>query len=84
MNKLEKKREHYSQTLNVEQKTFTPFVFSATGEMRRECPMHVKKLSHLISTKQIEELSRVTYVSGIKLVMLYQEVAYSTQEGAEG
>ena len=51
MNKLEKKREHYSQTLNVEQKTFTPFVFSATGGMRRECPMHVKKLSHLISTK---------------------------------
>ena len=43
MNKLEKKREHYSQTLNVEQKTFTPFVFSATGGMRRECPMHVKK-----------------------------------------
>ena len=63
--------------MNVEQETFTTFLFSATGEMRRKFPMLVQKLSRLISTKRTEELSVVTYVSGVKLVILHQEVTYS-------
>ena len=69
MNKLEKKKK--IQFTNVEEETFTPFVFSATAGMRKECPKLVKKLSQLISTKRTEELSVVTYVSGVKLIILY-------------
>ena len=36
-------------------------MFSATGRMRRECLMFVKKLSQFISTKRKEELSVLTY-----------------------
>ena len=36
-------------------------MFSATGRMRRECSMFVKKLSQFISTKRKEELSVLTY-----------------------
>ena len=57
----EKKREYSSRILNVEQGTFTPLVFSATGGMGRECLMFFKKLSQLISIKRKEELSVVTY-----------------------
>ena len=45
MNKQEKKREHNSQILNVEEGTFTLLVFSATGVMVWKCSMIVKKLS---------------------------------------
>ena len=58
INVQEKKREHISRILNVEQGTFTPL--SATGGMGRECSMFVKKLDQLISTKRKEELSVVT------------------------
>ena len=47
--------------MNVEQGTFTPLVFSATGGMRRECSMFFKKLSQPISIKRKEKLSVVTY-----------------------
>ena len=36
INELEKKRQYSSRILNVEQRTFTPLVFSATGGMGRE------------------------------------------------
>ena len=45
INEQEKKREHSSRILNVEQGTFTPLVFSATGGTGRECSMFVKKQS---------------------------------------
>ena len=61
INEQEKKREYSSRNLNVEQGTFTPLVFSATGGMGRECSMFFKKLSQLISIKRKEELSVVTY-----------------------
>ena len=54
-------REYHLWILNVEQETFTPLVFSATGGMRRECLMFVTKLTQLISIKRKEELSVVTY-----------------------
>ena len=50
-----KKRE------NVEQGTFTPVMFSATGGTGRECSIIFKKLSQLISIKRKEKLSVVTY-----------------------
>ena len=56
-----KKREYSSRILNVEQGSFTPLVFSATGAMGRECSMFVKKLSQLISINRKEELSVATY-----------------------
>ena len=37
INEQEKKREYSSRILNVEQGTFIPLVFSATGGMGREC-----------------------------------------------
>ena len=43
INEQEKKREYSSRNLNVEQGTFTPLVFSATGRMGRECSMFVRK-----------------------------------------
>ena len=61
INEQEKKREYSSRILKVEQGTFTPLVFSATGGMGRECSMFVKKLSQLISIKRKKELSVVTY-----------------------
>ena len=61
INEQEKKREYSSRILNVEQGTFTPLVFSATGGMGRECSMFFKKLNQLISIKRKEELSVVTY-----------------------
>ena len=53
INEQEKKREYISQILSVEQGTFTPLAFSATGGMGRECSMLAKKLSQLISIKLI-------------------------------
>ena len=61
INEQEKKREYSSRILNVEQGTFTPLVFSATGGMGRECSMFFKKVSQFISIKQKEELSMVTF-----------------------
>ena len=55
INEQEKKKEYSSRILNVEQGTFTPLVFSATGGMRRECSMFFKKLSQPISTKRKED-----------------------------
>ena len=49
--------EYSSRILNVEQRTFTPLVLSATGGMGRECSMFFKKLSQLISIKRKEEFS---------------------------
>ena len=65
--KLTKKKNR--EILNVEQGTFTPLVFSATGGMGRECSMFFKKLSQLISIKRKEELSVVTY--GIRCKMRF-------------
>ena len=39
INEQEKNREYSSRILNVEQGTFAPLVFSATGGMGRECSM---------------------------------------------
>ena len=60
-NKQEKKREHSSQILNVEQGTITSLMFSAPGGMERECLMFLKKLGQLISVKRKNNLSVVAY-----------------------
>ena len=53
----EKKREYSSRTLNVEQGTFTPLVFSATRGMEGDFSMFFKKLSQPISIKRKGKLS---------------------------
>ena len=73
-----KKREN-----TLEQGTFTPLVFSATGGMGRECSMFFEKLSQLISIKRKEELSVATYGIRCKIVLHHYEVAYYVYEGVE-
>ena len=69
--------------MNVEQGTFTPLVFSATGGMGRECSMFVKKLSQLVSIKRKEELSVVTYGIRCEISFALLQVAYYVYEGVE-
>ena len=56
-----------SSILNVEQGSFTPLAFLITGGMGRECSMFVKRLCQMISLKQKEERSIVTYGISCKI-----------------
>ena len=46
--------------------------------------MLVQKLIHLISTKRTEELSVVTYVSGVKLIIFHQKLPILHRREPEG
>ena len=50
----EKKGQYASRVLEVEQTTFTPLVFSATGGMAVECKRCHSRLAELVATKKGE------------------------------
>ena len=60
----EKKRQYASRILEVEQTTFTPFVFSTTGGMAAECKRYHSRLAELLATKKEE--SYATTMSWIR------------------
>ena len=51
-NEEEKKKAYNERVLQVENGTFTPLVFSATGGMGRECRMFFTRLSEMIAEKR--------------------------------
>lgn len=53
----EKKRKYASRVLEIEQGSFTPLIFSATGGMGTECKIYHKRLAELISIKKCETYS---------------------------
>ena len=59
LNEHEKKRYYNSRIIKVEQGSFTPFVFSVTGTLGRECSIFAKCMCQIISLKRKEELSVV-------------------------
>ncbi|KAG1651052.1 NFU1 iron-sulfur cluster scaffold, mitochondrial [Nymphon striatum] len=52
LNEDEKKRQYSQRVIEVENGTFTPLVFSATGGMAPECQLFYKRLAHLLSDKR--------------------------------
>ena len=48
----EKKRQHGRRVLEVEQGTFTPLVFTSTGEMADECKRFHSRLAELLALKK--------------------------------
>ena len=52
----EKKRQHASRVLEVEQATFTPLVFGTTGGMTVESKRYYSRLAELLATKKGEAL----------------------------
>ena len=57
----EKKRMYASRVLEVEQGSFTPLVFTTTGEMADECKRYHSRLAELSSTKKGEDYSTTMY-----------------------
>ena len=53
----EKKRMYASRVMEVEQATFTPLVFTATGGLAPECQVYHKRLAELLSVKKGEDYS---------------------------
>ena len=51
-NESEKKRHYNERVLQIENGTFTPLVFSATGGMGMECAMFFKRLSMMLTEKR--------------------------------
>ena len=47
----EKKRAYEQRILEVEQSTFTPLIFSATGGMAKQCTTFYKRLASLLADK---------------------------------
>ena len=60
INENDKKREYNERVLQLENGTFTPLIFSATGGMGNECRKFYKKLSEEIAEKRDENLSVVS------------------------
>ena len=60
----EKKRQYASRTLEVEQATFTPLVFSTTGGMEAECKQYHSGFAGLVAAKKGE--SYATTMSWIR------------------
>ena len=50
----EEKRQYASRILKVEPATFTPLVFSTTGEMGAECKRYHSRLAELVAAKKGE------------------------------
>ena len=65
----EKKRQYASRILEVEQATFTPLVFSTTGEMAAECKRYHSRLAELLAAKKGE--SYATTMSWIRARVLF-------------
>ena len=53
----EKTRMHASRVLEVEQGSFTPMVFTTTGEMADECKRYHNRLAEHLSNKKGEDYS---------------------------
>ena len=51
----EKKRMYAIRVMKVEEATFTPLVFTATGVMAPECQVYHKRLAELLSVKKGED-----------------------------
>ena len=51
---MEKKRKYSSRVMEIEQGTFTPLVFSTTGEMGDECSRYHSRLAELLAAKKNE------------------------------
>ena len=54
-NENEKKRKYNNRVMNVEQGCFTPLVFSANGDMGRECKKFYSVLAEMITSKRKQE-----------------------------
>ena len=52
-----KKRMYASRVMEVEQATFTPLVFTTTGDIAPECQVYHKRLAELLSIKKGEDYS---------------------------
>ena len=50
----EKKRQYASRVLEIEHGTFTPLVFTTTGDMAAECLRYYSRLAELIADKKAE------------------------------
>jgi len=48
----EKKRMYANRVMEVEQATFTPLVFTATGGMAEECRRYQSRLAELLADKK--------------------------------
>ena len=59
-NEKEKKRAYGERVLQVENGSFTPLVFSASGGMANECEMFYKRLAAMLADKRNEKISIVT------------------------
>ena len=53
----EKKRQYAKRVIQIEQGTFPPLVFKATGGMADECVKYHSRLAELIATKKGESYS---------------------------
>ena len=60
INEKEKKRSYNERVQQIEQGTFTPLVFSATGGMGRECDRFYKRLCELLAEKRKEPIQQLT------------------------
>ena len=64
LNEREKKKEYNNRIMEIENGTFTPLVFSATGGAGRECRKFCKRLAEMISEKKKSRYSEtVTWVN---------------------
>ena len=59
-NEEEKKREYNERVLQVENRTFTPLVFCASGGMAPECSAFYKQLAILIAEKRGQSVAIVS------------------------
>ena len=64
----EKTRMHASRVLEVEQGSFTPMVFTTTGEMADECKRYHNRLAEHLSNKKGEDYS--TTISRIRVNLI--------------
>ena len=58
LHKNEKKRQYSSRVLNIEHGTFTPLIFTTTGEMGKECLNYHSRLAELIAIKRGEDYTK--------------------------
>ena len=65
----EKTRMHASRVLEVEQGSFTPMVFTTTGEMADECKRYHNRLAEHLSNKKGEDYS--TTISRIRVNLIH-------------
>ena len=59
---------HASRVLEVEQGSFTPMVFTATGGMADECKTYHNRLAELLSNKKGEDYSNT--ISWIRVSLI--------------